>query len=70
MHKSKQSPPETDRLLRLPQVLEILPVSKSHFWEGVKEGRYPSPLKLSSRVTVWRESAIRALVDSLEGGVK
>jgi predicted DNA-binding transcriptional regulator AlpA len=70
MHKSKQTPPETDRLLRLPQVLEILPVSKSHFWEGVREGRYPPPVKLSKRVTCWRESAIIALLNSLDGGMK
>lgn len=58
----KQTPPEAGRLLRLPQVLEILPVSKSHFWQGVKDGRYPAPVKLSERITCWRESEIQALV--------
>jgi predicted DNA-binding transcriptional regulator AlpA len=70
MHKEGQSPLIIDRLLRLPKVLEILPVSKSHFWQGIKEGRYPAPIKLSKRVTCWRESDIRALVDSLKGGAK
>lgn len=67
MDKQKRTTPATDRLLRLSHVLAILPVSKSHFWQGVKEGRYPSPVKLSKRVTCWRESDIRALVDSLKG---
>jgi prophage regulatory protein len=67
MNKPSQTPPETGRLLRLPQVLEILPVSKSHFWQGVKDGRYPTPVKLSERVTCWRESDILALLESLSG---
>jgi len=52
-----------DKLLRLSQIIpDILPVSKSHFWQGVKDGRYPQPVKLSTRVTTWRESDILALV--------
>ena len=33
--------------LRLPQVLEIFPISRSSWWKGCKEGRYPQPLKLA-----------------------
>lgn len=54
----------TDRLLRVNDIIPaILPVSKSHFWQGVKTGKYPRPFKLSDRVTVWRESEIMALVN-------
>ncbi len=55
-----------DRFLRLNQIVPVLvPVGKSTWWAGVKDGRFPKPVKLSSRVTVWRASDIRALV---EGG--
>jgi prophage regulatory protein len=67
MNVLRQTPPQTCRLLRLPQVLELLPVSKSHWWQGVKDGRYPAPVKLSERITCWRESDIHALLESLEG---
>jgi prophage regulatory protein len=67
MNVLRQTPPQTGRLLRLPQVLELLPVSKSHWWQGVKDGRYPAPVKLSERITCWRESDIHALLESLEG---
>lgn len=63
MDEARKSLPETGRLLRLPQVLEILPVSKSHFWQGVKDGRYPAPVKLSERITCWRESDILTLIE-------
>ncbi len=49
-------------LLRIRQVLRFVPVSRSHWWAGVKAGKYPKPLKLSERVTVWRAADIRDLV--------
>jgi prophage regulatory protein len=46
------------RYLRLPQVLERIPVSKSTWWAGVKKGIFPKPVKLSTRITVWLEQDI------------
>jgi predicted DNA-binding transcriptional regulator AlpA len=51
--------------LRLTQVLEIVPVSKSSWWQGCKTGRYPEPVKLSPRTTAWRAEDIAALVEQL-----
>ena len=53
---------ENESLLRLPQVLNIIPISKSAWWQGCKEGRYPKPIKLGPRTTVWRASDIAALM--------
>ena len=50
-------------LLRVKHVLQFVRVSRSNWWQGVKEGRYPQPLKLSERVTVWRASDIRDLIE-------
>ena len=53
-----------DRLIRLKEVLEYIPVSKSSWWAGVKSGRYPAPVHhLGPRVTAWKLSAIKQLVD-------
>ncbi len=41
-----------------------IPVSKSTWWEGVRTGRYPKPLKLGPRVTVWRAEDIRRLIET------
>ena len=51
--------------LRLPQVLAIIPISKSAWWEGCKSGRVPKPVKLGPRTTVWRAEDIAALVERL-----
>lgn len=49
-------------LLRLPQVLALIPVCKTTWWAGVKSGRYPTPVKLSPRVTCWRAEDIYAVI--------
>ncbi len=55
-------------LLRLPQVLKKVPVSKSTWWAGVREGRFPRGIRLSERTTAWLESDIDALIDRLAAG--
>ena len=39
-----------------------IPVSKSTWWAGVKDGRFPKPHKLGARITVWRVEDIRELI--------
>ena len=54
-------------LLRIRQILAPdgpIPVSKSTWWAGVKDGRFPKPMKLGARVTVWRVEDIRALIEN------
>lgn len=59
--------PETG-LVRLSAILAPagpIPVAKSTWWAGVRTGRFPQPLKLGPRTTVWKAEDIRAL---FEGG--
>jgi prophage regulatory protein len=46
----------------------IFPVSKSTWWQGVKSGRYPQPVKLSERCTAWRVEDILALIEQAARG--
>ncbi|MDR2056113.1 MAG: AlpA family phage regulatory protein [Desulfovibrio sp.] len=52
-------------LLRLSQVLALIPVSRSAWWAGCKSGRFPQPAKLGPRTTAWKASDIAALVESI-----
>lgn len=45
-----------------------LPISRSGFWAGVKNGKFPKPLKISPRVTVWKAEDIHALLAEIEMG--
>jgi prophage regulatory protein len=42
----------------------ILPISKSTWWNGVKSGKYPKPVKLGSRITAWKADDIRKLIEA------
>jgi len=50
--------------LRLNQVLAVIPISKSSWWQGVKSGRYPKGVHLGPRTTAWPVESIRALIAS------
>ena len=53
--------------LRLPQVLQIIPVGKSTWWAGIQSGRFPKGVKLGPRTTAWRVEDIRQLLQELGG---
>ncbi|MEC9346268.1 MAG: AlpA family phage regulatory protein [Pseudomonadota bacterium] len=51
----------------VPPVPALIPISKSTWWAGVKDGRYPSPVKLGPRITAWRVEDIRDLIAKVAG---
>jgi len=63
-----------DGFLRLRQIIgnkdapAIIPVSRSTWLAGVREGRFPKSVKLGKRTTAWRIRDIRALIE--EDGAK
>lgn len=47
----------------VPPIPAVIPVSKSTWWEGVRTGRYPQPVRtLGLRITAWRVEDIRTLI--------
>ena len=51
--------------LRLDQVLTLIPISKTTWWDGIREGRYPQSVKISRRTTGWRVVDILNLIDAI-----
>ena len=56
--------------LRLPQIVgdskkgipPLIPISKSTWYDGIKSGKYPEPVKLSERCVAWRVEDIMVLL--------
>lgn len=49
----------------VPPIPAVIPVSKSTWWEGVRTGRYPQPVRtLGLRITAWRVEDIRTLIEA------
>jgi len=51
-----------------PPIPALIPVCKSTWWAGVKAGRFPQPVKLGPKTTVWRWGDIHKLVEQAESG--
>ena len=51
-----------DRVLSLAEVLQFFPVSRSTWYQGVKDGKYPKPIQLSVRRVAWRYREVIALI--------
>jgi len=54
-------------LLRLPEVLKIIPVSRSTWYLGVKSRAYPAPVRIGRRAVAWRRPEVEALVSGFTG---
>ena len=46
-----------------PPLPPIIPVGRSSWWDGVKKGKFPKPVKIGIRTTAWKVEDIRALIE-------
>jgi len=71
-HSVTSKLPETG-FVRLAQIIgdkkrdipPLLPISKTTWWKGIHEGRFPKPIKIGPRVSVWLVEDIKALMDAM-----
>ena len=69
MQIEKNYLPETG-FVRITSILKIFPIGKSTWWQGVKDGRFPKPVKLGERTTAWKIEDIKALIESYSSSKK
>lgn len=55
--------------VRLPQILAVIPISKSSWWAGIKAGKYPKQIKLGPKTSVWKAEDIWLLISSTNSRV-
>lgn len=66
-YNANQASLPAEGYVRLPQVLAVIPVSKSAWWAGVRSRRFPKPCRLGPRTAAWHVDDIRQLIDRLGG---
>lgn len=47
-----------------PPITPVIPVSRTTWWNGVKTGKFPAPVKLGPGITAWRVEDIRAYIEA------
>ena len=53
-----------DNLLRLAEVIKIVPLSRPTIYRRIKSGAFPAPVK-DGRCSMWEESKVREYAASL-----
>ena len=48
----------TVRLISLPQLQQLVPLSRTTIWRGVRDGRFPAPIVISPGRVAWLEAEI------------
>ena len=48
-------------LMRIPQILEVMPISKSKFWLMVQKGEFPRPIKIG-RSSFWTIDQVQTFI--------
>ncbi len=52
----------SERLIRLPEVMEMTGVKKSFIWQSIADGKFPKQIKLAPRIAVWKLSDVKAWI--------
>ena len=58
-NKQNQVPPIT--LMRIPQILKVMPISKSKFWLMVQKWEFPKPIKIG-RSSFWTIEQVQSFI--------
>lgn len=54
----------TNRILRLPEVIEKVGLSRSSIYLRIQKGSFPSPVSLGGRAVGWLASELEAWIDA------
>ncbi len=46
------------KFLRISEVIKKTALGRTTIWRWSSEGKFPKPIKLGSRITIWEESKI------------
>lgn len=59
-----------DGLSRESDLLPFLPFGKSTLWQWSKDGRFPKPIKLSTKMTAWKNKEVHEWFNSIEDNME
>lgn len=65
-HAELNARPQSDRLLRKKEILELTGKSNSAIYREIIDGTFPAPVSIGKRAVAWKASEITQWMDSLQ----
>ena len=56
---------EPKGFLRLPEILKLIPISKSMLSELIKKGEFPKQIKLGTKTAVWKTEDVYSYINRM-----
>ena len=56
------APTQIDRLLKLPEVREMVGLGTTSIYQLIKEGKFPNQVRCTARAVRWRLSEVQAFI--------
>jgi predicted DNA-binding transcriptional regulator AlpA len=53
-------------LLKLRDVLKMFPVSKTTWYAGIRDGRYPKSVKIGKKAVAWLKQDIEKCIENIK----
>ena len=54
-----------DQLIRMSQVINLVGLKRSWIYQRIKEGKFPRPIKIGTRASVWTLSSVAAWIQKI-----
>ena len=54
-----------DQLIRMSQVINLVGLKRSWIYQRIKEGKFPRPIKIGTRASVWTQSSVAAWIQKI-----
>jgi len=52
------------KIIRIKDVLKMIPICRSTLYKQIEEGRFPAPFKLSERCIAWKKTDIEKWLET------
>lgn len=70
MNPQTTSPFPSEGFVRLPQVLQMFPFSRTTLWRKINDGDFPKPHKLGPKTAAWDIAELRDWKRRITGEIK
>lgn len=66
LQRAEHGGPSESRYVRIPELRTLVPFSVATIWRKSRDGSFPAPIKLSTRISAWNRAEVMAFLTAKE----